>query len=186
MTDKKIPMLSEHANEIKKDIDKVRKKKIDIDHLLQKYHEEPERDFIQKYAETEIASLSKKLAWVAFFFSLAIGIVGIMGTLGAVLFPGYFTEHPILFNIIIILYFILLVLILPMLIKGMFFGKDIFKEIIIKIEDINMETKPTVISKLDVIIPTVEAINPRIDDLEKKVSNKIEAIENEIMSIKSK
>lgn len=183
---KKITMVSEHTKEIIEDIDNVRKKRINIDCLLQKYHEKPERDFIQKYAETEIASLSKKLARIAFWLSLAIGIVALMGTLGASLFPEYFKEHLNLFNIIIILYFILLVFILYIFIKESFFGKDIFKEIIIEIEDINMQPKPTVVSKLDIIISKTEAINPRIDVLEKNVSTKIEAIEKEIMSIKRK
>ncbi|MCZ7399325.1 MAG: hypothetical protein O8C62_06530 [Candidatus Methanoperedens sp.] len=48
------------------------------------------------------------------------------------------------------------------------------------------ETKPTVISQLDIIISKVEEINPRIDVLEKNVSTKIEAIEKGFINIRKK
>jgi hypothetical protein len=50
-------MLSEHAKAIIEDVNNVRKKRINIEYLLQKYYKKPEKDFIQKYAETRIANI---------------------------------------------------------------------------------------------------------------------------------
>ncbi len=152
-------MLSEHANKIIKDIDNVRKEKKDIDCLLQKYHEKSEIDFIQKYAETEIGYSSKKLAWLALLLSLVALIIGVVGTLGLSLFLDNFKPYLNLFAYIIIIYSIALFVILYIFIKDLFFsGKDIFKEIIIEIEAINMQNN----------------MQTKLDALEKKVSNKIE------------
>lgn len=68
-------MLSEHANKIIKDVNKVRKKRMDIDCLLQKYHEKPEQDFIQKYAETRIAAVGIFSYWLSVMaFSISIAL----------------------------------------------------------------------------------------------------------------
>jgi len=183
-------MSSEHANEIIKDINEVRKNLINIDCLLNKYHEKSEKDFIQKYAETEIACSSKNITTIAFLFSIASIIIAVIA-LGPSLFPESFKPYLLLFGIILLVYLIAFILIVIRIMQYLFFPrKDIFKDIIIEIQannmQNNMQTKSIVISKLDLIIPIVEAINPRIDEFEKKVGNKIESIDKELVSIKIK
>ena len=57
-------MASDLANKIIEDIKNVHKHE-DIEHLLQAYPDKSDRDFIQKYAETEIAVSSSKITNVA-------------------------------------------------------------------------------------------------------------------------
>ena len=49
-------MVSEKSKCIMKGIDNVRKH-TDIECLLRNHHSEPEKDFIQKYAETKMAAI---------------------------------------------------------------------------------------------------------------------------------
>ncbi|MCZ7381870.1 MAG: hypothetical protein O8C64_09955 [Candidatus Methanoperedens sp.] len=136
-------MLSEHAKEIIKDVNDVGKKRINIDDLLQRYPEKPERDFIQKYAETEIASSGLKVGRVAFYISLAAAIASLIIAIAASIIPDFFKDNTNLFSLIILLYFVVFVCISIIFIKETFFGKDIFKQIILEIEDIKMPKKPT-------------------------------------------
>lgn len=62
-------MLSEKSKCIKKDIDTVREH-TDIECLLRNYHSEPEKDFIQKYAETKMATVSYNLTFFTHAFAL--------------------------------------------------------------------------------------------------------------------
>lgn len=172
-------MLSEHADEIINDINRVRKKEKNIEFLLQKYYEKEEKDFIQKYIETKIVSLSLKDARMInmAFFSLAI--ISLILSLASILFFDSIKTRETVFSIILVLYFILLILIVCKFIKEYIFGKDnIYEKIILEIEDsnmpTNMETKPDVNSKLDAIISNVNEMNSKIDALEKKVNIKIE------------
>jgi hypothetical protein len=177
-------MISEHADQIINDINRVRKKEKNIDFLLQKYYRKEEKDFIQKYAETEIAYLSKKLGWDAYWISIVALTIGLVG-LGAALFPDLFKPYSILYYIIITLFEIALFIYIVgnLLINWNMFkefssGKDVFKKIIIEIQAVNIQNnvqmKPYVIPKLDSIISNTNEINSKMDALEKNVSIKIE------------
>jgi hypothetical protein len=177
-------MLSEHANEIIKDIDNFHKNRINIDFLLQKYDEKSERDFIQKYAETKIAVLGV----YALLFALISAIIAIILAIGlSSIYIEPFMADKDLYNVVLIILFILYVWVAYLFFYRLYKG-DPLEKIIIEIEDINMQnnmhSKPDVISKLDTIISKVDTINPRIDALEKNVSTKLEAIEKEIKSLK--
>lgn len=82
-------MLSESAKNITKDVDNVRKN-TDIESLLQKYHEKPQRDFIQKYAETKIASVGSRVTNLAYLLTLLTAIVSIMLSVSLFFYPEGF------------------------------------------------------------------------------------------------
>ena len=140
-------MLSEHANKIIKDIDKVRKKRMNIDYLLQKYHEKPERDFIQKYAETKIANVGV----IAYWATVSLAFLSFMVTITFFFYENEIKGYKSVYDGIIIIFclgYLFASYNLYIAYKG-----NIFEKIIIEIKDINMqsniETKPTIISKLD-------------------------------------
>lgn len=63
-------LYSECVDGIIGDIKRVRRKKMEICDLLKKYRDTSERDFIQKYAETEIAVGSFELTNLSYIFAL--------------------------------------------------------------------------------------------------------------------
>jgi hypothetical protein len=178
-------MLSEHANKIIQDVNEVRKKRIDLKCLLQKYHEKPELDFIQKYAETRIAAVGISSYWVfVMAFSISIAL-----TIAIFYFEDEMKASINIYRFVFIIASISYIIALVKF-SGNVFKRDIFEEIIIEIEDKNMQnnmqTKPVFISKLDAIISEVDDINQKINALEMNITTKIEDNRKEIMSIKKK
>jgi purine-cytosine permease-like protein len=96
------PMLSEHAKEIIKDVDNVRKKRINIDCLLQKYHEKPEKNFIQKYAETQIAIVGVIAYWAA----AIVVIPSFILTIAIFFYPDIIKESKPLYDGLLVILFI--------------------------------------------------------------------------------
>ncbi len=178
-------MLSEHANKIIKDVNEVRKNRMDIERLLKNYHKKPCLDFIQKYAETQIAIVG--------VFSYWVSVMALSISIALTLAIFYFEEqmkasikiYSLVFIIFVVAYIIALVKFFVLSVK-----RDIFERIILEIEDKNMQNnmpmKPVVISKLDAIISEVDDINQKINALEMTITNKIEDNRKEIMSIKKK
>lgn len=165
-------MLSKRGKEIKNDIINVSKGEMEIDSLLQKYDKKPDRDFIQKYAETEMANVGVDAYW----FSIITAIFAIILSIALTFYPDYYKSVSLIgffYGLVLLILFVLYLYPLNYFINRLT-GKNIFKDIIIEVEDVNMQTnnkeEPNVIPKLDEIISKVDKINPRIEALENKLS----------------
>lgn len=152
-------MLSKRANEIIHDINNVRKRRKNIDFLLRKYHEKPEKEFIQKYAETQIAIFGV----IAYLFTIVATIITLMLTIAFSIFPKNFEAYRDIYGVVLIVLFIFFVIFLYLFYNKLF-KKDIFEEIIIKIEDVNMRNT--------VYFPTR---NGRLDDMKISMFERIKA-----------
>jgi hypothetical protein len=115
-------LYSERANRIIKDIERTHKKEIRT--LLKKYPSDKDRDFIQKYVETQIAVGSLYVTLVSYIFAL-IAIVS------AVLIA---TSPPNPKSILIPFYTIALIVLVLLLIWFLFIYKRRMEYIIIAIE----------------------------------------------------
>ena len=84
-------MASKISQNIMKDVDGVGNS-TDIESLLHKYQEKPQKDFIQKYAETKIAVISSKVTKLAYLFALMAVIVASMLSISLSLYPEYYKD----------------------------------------------------------------------------------------------
>ena len=168
-------MLSDIAENIKKEIEKIRTE--EVGDFLKKYPCKPQRDFIQKYAETEIAIRSLKITKYAYIFALIAFLVAISLS-SALIFSSTVAI------IVIIIFIVLLIIIANYLI----YRKEPLQHIIIAIEDadkltVNDRVESIILQKLNEIISEVESISTRIDVLEKTINKKNDIIINEITNL---
>lgn len=165
--------LSEKGDELKKEIDAVLcgDTDTDIKELLQlQYRSDSDKDFIQKYAETQMAFISAQITFVAYLSAALIALIGVAISL--------------ILNVDILLVLVgVLVIIVACILFFLFrfnypkfFSKiytikiHILKDIIIAVQDSKLETQESV-DKLDEC--TVDTINKKnIDDYVKIMNNK--------------
>lgn len=140
-------MLSPEAEKIIKEVNDC-KKGTDIDSLLKNFATKPEKEFIQKYAETEIAVIG---GVDAFVFAIITGIVAIMLSVALFSYQENFKGCGTLYDVVRFLYALLLLILIIIYFYALYFiiknsklfKINVFKEIIYEIEDNNMPKKPT-------------------------------------------
>ena len=152
MTDNK-EIYSEKAMELNRAIDKFKKiripfisnsENIEISALLENYKDENSRNYIQKYAETEMNSFSSKMGEVSMVFAAIALILSVFMSIS----PQIHLD-PI--AIIVDLFFLII------LIGWLFyipFGKNLLKIIIMKIEDDKLNKQS---EEVKLIVPETEA-----------------------------
>jgi len=166
-----------------KGIDNVRKH-TDIECLLRNHHSEPEKDFIQKYAETKMAAVSNEFAKITHGFALLAFIAAAM--LGVFLSGNQNPEiRPIYFWSLVFMFIIIAAILLFVYKKR---NVNWLEAIIIAVQDAKFATQESVdsivIYKLDEIIGRVDAINEKSNHLEKVVSTEFEIIKRDVVSLK--
>ncbi|MCD4840758.1 MAG: SoxR reducing system RseC family protein [Methanosarcinales archaeon] len=124
-------MLSDQAENIIKDVKNIRTK--GIKDLLKKYPERSQRDFIQKYAETEIAVRSMKVAFLAYMLALILFVVTVGLSIAFITFTDSYVQN---FGILIIGTIVIFVGLIYYFIK-ILSEKVPLQDIIIAIEDAN-------------------------------------------------
>ena len=147
-------MLSNLAEEIKKAVKETRTD--DIGDLLKKYDDKSERDFIQKYAETEIAVFSKNVTILSYLFACAaICALTPLNILLALYPDNYKQTYGDLILPLILLFLIIFIPLIILIYYKLFFGKksDTLEQIILEIEDADKLTMQKQIDSLIVINP---------------------------------
>ena len=177
-------MLSKKADEIVKAVKETRTDD-KIEDLLEKYHEKPEKEFIQKYAETEIAVRSLKVTSSAYLVALILFVIAIIMS---ILINKYPDSNGKYFVITISGYFIILIYLFYYL-RKIVYEKEPHQKIIIAIEDANKlkaheQIESPILLSINEISNEVKSINSRIDILEKTVIEKTDVILNEGMNLK--
>ncbi len=122
------------ADEIKQDIKNVVKKEMEICDLLKKYHKPSFRNFIQKYAETEITDYSSRFGETSFVFALIALVISPLDKLISLLYPDFYSNHRLLANMFMILFIALLFYLIYLYIT-IARKKNPLNEIIIRIEE---------------------------------------------------
>ena len=84
-------MLSKKADEIVKAVKETRTDD-KIEDLLKKYRDKPEKEFIQKYAETEIAVRSLNVTSLAYFVALILFVIAILVSILINKYPDSFEK----------------------------------------------------------------------------------------------
>ena len=124
-------MLSDQAENIIKDVKNIRTE--GIKDLLKKYPERPQRDFIQKYAETEIAVRSMKVTFLAYMLALILFVVTVGLSIAFIAFTDSYAQN---FGILIIGTIVIFVGLIYYF-KKILSEKEPLQYIIIAIEDAN-------------------------------------------------
>jgi hypothetical protein len=158
-------MVSKISQTIMEDVDGV-SNSADIESLLQKYQKKPQKDFIQKYAETKIAVNSSKVTILAYLFALMAVIAATILSISLTLNAEYYKEIRIFSTFMVIALIIVFILTLILFILQLS-KKDILEDIIIAVQDdklaIQESVDSIVIPKLNEINGKVEAINPNAE-----------------------
>lgn len=173
--------LSEKGNELKKEIDNVLRDDTDTDIkiLLQlKDRSDSDIDFIQKYAETQMAFISFQITFLAYICALLLAVIGIA--------ISYIYDVDILkvlaavavLILAYVLFFYFRVTYSKLFSKIYTKNIHILKDIIIAVQDAKLETQESV-DKLDEIKDTVDTINKKCDDIEKVICSEFEIIKKE-------
>lgn len=136
-------MSSKKAREIKKAVKETRTD--NIGDLLKKYDDKSERDFIQKYAETEIAVRSMKIASLSYLLALILFVVAVGFNVAIVTFPDSYKQNYGFFMIGIIVTFAYLIYEFIKIV----YEKVPLQNIIIEIEDVNKLKGKTEEEKMD-------------------------------------
>ena len=174
-------MLSDKAEIIIKNVKNIRTE--GIKDLLEDYPERPQRDFIQKYAETEIAVCSLTMTILAYTLALILFVVSVGLNIVFVAFSDYGVQHLAFFEIRIIVPILVIVVLIYFFNKHLS-EKKLLQDIIIAIEDANKlkaneQVESLFLLKLNEISGEVESINLRIDILEKTVTKNADIMVNE-------
>lgn len=159
-------MVSKISQNIMKDVDGV-SNSAGIESLLQKYQKKPQKDFIQKYAETKIAVNSSKVTILAYLFALMAVIAATILSISLSFYTEYYKNIENLNEFMLIILCIFFTLSLILFIYKLLDKKDILEDIIIAIQDdklaIEESVDSIVIPKLNEINCKVEAINPNAE-----------------------
>jgi len=176
-------MLSKKADEIVKAVKETHTDD-KIEDLL-KNHDKPEKEFIQKYAETEIAVRSLKVTSVAYFVALILFVFAILVSILINKYPDHFENY---FMFTIVGYIIILICLICYVIK-IVFEREPLQKIIIAIEDdiklkAHEQIESLILLNINEISNEVNSINSRIDILEKTVIEKADVTLKENMNLK--
>lgn len=175
-----------NANDLKKEIDDVLRGDVDIKKLLQlQDRSEHDKDFIQKYAETQMTYISIQITFLAYIFALLFALIGIGIAISAI---SYFFNIDILLFLAAVAVLILACVLFfyfrvtyPKLFSKIYTKNiDILRDIIIAVQDSKLETQ----DKLDEIKDTIDTINEKCDDLKNVVSSEFEIIKRDVVSLK--
>lgn len=164
---------SEKAAGINQAIDKIVKKirvpfisdceNTEILELFDIYKDEPSRNYIQKYAETEMNNFSSKLGKTSWIFALFALVLIPLQMLMPVYYPKFYEQPNDIGFIFIKIDIFLIVCIIIWMIK-INFEKNLLKIIIMKIEDYKLNKQ-----KEEVL-----SITPKIEIPEKDLKIKVE------------
>ena len=176
-------MLSKKADEIVKAVKETRTDD-KIEDLL-KNHDKPEKEFIQKYAETEIAVRSLNVTSLAYFVALILFVIAILVSILINKYPDSFEK----FFVFTIIGYIIILIYLVYYAKKIVFEKEPLQKIIIAIEDdiklkAHEQIESPILLNINEISNEVKSINSRIDILEKTVIEKADVILKEGMNLK--
>ena len=177
-------MLSKKADEIVKAVKETRTDD-KIEDLLKKYRDKPEKEFIQKYAETEIAVRSLNVTSLAYFVALILFVIAILVSILINKYPDSFEK----FFVFTIIGYITILIYLVYYAKKIVFEKEPLQKIIIAIEDdiklkAHEQIESPILLNINEISNEVKSINSRIDILEKTVIEKADVILKEGMNLK--
>ncbi|HEY9206848.1 MAG TPA: hypothetical protein VIO58_13115 [Candidatus Methanoperedens sp.] len=125
---------SELVAEIKQDVEKIVKGKMDICTLLKKFTSVSSRNFIQKYVETELNDYNSKLGKISYVVALFAVVLTPLQSLMSIYYPQFYEQHKQV-TLIFILVFAIAIVFLFLWIVKIPNEKNILKNIIMAIEE---------------------------------------------------